>query len=126
MSDNIVIIGGGVAAVSAVKAIREIDSDINITIFQNEKYYPYYRIRLTKGLFDIHEAGKILIQKKEWYELNNIKLYLGSEVIGIDTIKSEIILDDGNRFGYNKLLLANGSKTLCHLLMVLIRKMFIQ
>ncbi len=110
LSNNIVIIGGGVAAVSAVKAIREIDSDINISIFQNEKYYPYYRIRLTKGLFDIHEAEKILIQKKEWYELNNVKLNLDKEVIGIDTINSEIILDDTSRISYNKLLLANGSK----------------
>lgn len=110
ISDNVVIIGGGIAAVNAVKAIREIDSDINISIFQNEKYYPYYRIKLTKGLFDSLEEEKIMLQKKDWYELNNVKLYLNSEVIGIDTIKSEIILNDGNRFGYNKLLLANGSK----------------
>ncbi|MBU3142957.1 NAD(P)/FAD-dependent oxidoreductase [Clostridium sp. CF012] len=110
MSDNIVIIGGGVAAVNAVKAIREIDRDINIFIFQNEKYYPYYRIKLTKGLLDNLEEEKIMLHKKDWYELNNVKLYLDIEVIGIDTVKSEIILYDGSRFGYNKLLFANGSK----------------
>ena len=110
MSDNIVIIGGGVAAVNAVKAIREIDSDINIFIFQNEKYYPYYRIKLTKGLLDNLEEEKIMLHKKDWYELNNVKLYLDIEVIGIDIIKSEIVLYDGSRFGYNKLLFANGSK----------------
>jgi len=108
--NNIVIIGGGVAAVSAVKAIREIDSDTKIFIFQNEKYYPYYRIKLTKGLLDNLEEDKILIQKKDWYELNNVVLNLDSEVVGIDAIKDEIILADGNRFGYTKLLLANGSK----------------
>ncbi len=110
MSNNIVIIGGGVAAISAVKAIRETDSNINILIFQNEKYYPYYRIKLTKGLFDNLEEEKIMLQKKDWYEHNNVKLYLSSEVIGIDIIKSEIFLQDGNRFCYTKLLLANGSK----------------
>lgn len=110
MSDNIVIIGGGVAAVNAVKAIREIDSDVNISVFQNEKYYPYYRIKLTKGLFENLEAEKIMLQKKDWYELNNVKINLGNEVIGIDIKNSEIILEDGNRFGYNKLLMANGSK----------------
>ena len=110
LSDNIVIIGGGVAAINAVKAIRETDNEINIFIFQNEKYYPYYRLKLTKGLLDGLEAEKIMLQKKDWYELNNVKLFLDKEVIGIDTIKSEIILDDTSRFGYNKLLLANGSK----------------
>ncbi|MGV8981226.1 NAD(P)/FAD-dependent oxidoreductase [Clostridium sp.] len=109
-SDNIVIIGGGVTAVNAVKAIREIDSDTNIFIFQDEKYYPYYRIKLTKGLFDNLEEEKIMLQKKDWYELNNVKLYLNNKVVGIDTIKSEIILHDGSRFGYNKLLMANGSR----------------
>ncbi|HEY8889504.1 MAG TPA: FAD-dependent oxidoreductase [Clostridium sp.] len=110
LSNNIVIIGGGVAAISAIKAIRETDIDTNIFIFQNERYYPYYRIKLTKGLLDSLEEEKIMLQKKDWYELNNVKLFLNKEVIGIDTTKSEIILDDGNRFGYNKLLLANGSK----------------
>ncbi|MGH4050748.1 MAG: NAD(P)/FAD-dependent oxidoreductase [Clostridium sp.] len=110
MNNNIVILGGGAAAISAVKAIREIDSDINIFIFQNEKYFPYYRIKLTKGLFNILDEKKIMLQKRDWYDLNNVKLCLGSEVIEIDIIKSEISLQDGNKFGYNKLLLANGSK----------------
>jgi nitrite reductase (NADH) large subunit len=55
------------------------------------------------------EEDKILLQKKEWYKLNNVNLYLNKEVIGIDTDKSEVIIDDGSRFGYDKLLLANGS-----------------
>jgi nitrite reductase (NADH) large subunit len=109
MSNNIVIIGGGIAAVSAVKAIREIDDKVNIYLFQNEKHYPYYRLKLTKSLFDNLEGDKILIQKREWYESNNVNLYLDKEVVGIDNEKCEVIINDGTRFGYDKLLLANGS-----------------
>lgn len=110
LSGNIVIIGGGVAAITAIKAIREIDKDVNVLVFQNEKYYPYYRIKLTKGLLDNLDAEKIMLHKKDWYQLNNVQLFLDKQVTCIDTIKSEIVLEDGERFSYNKLLIANGSK----------------
>jgi nitrite reductase (NADH) large subunit len=109
LSNNVVIIGGGVAAISAIKAIREIDSETSIYVFQNERIYPYYRIRLTKGLFDNLEENKILLQKKEWYELNNVNLYLDKEVVTVDTVNHRIIIDDGSSVSYDKLLLANGS-----------------
>lgn len=109
MSNRVIIIGGGIAAINAIKAIREVDSEIDIYLFQNEKFYPYNRIRLTKSLFDNLEEEKILLQKKEWYRLNKVNLYLNKNVIEIDTNKEEVILDDGSRFSYDKLLLANGS-----------------
>lgn len=109
LSKNVVIIGGGIAAINAVKAIRELDSETNIHIFQNEKIHPYYRIRLTKGLFDNLEEDKILLQKKEWYESNNVKLHLNKEVAAVDTVNSKVTINDGSSLGYDKLLLANGS-----------------
>jgi nitrite reductase (NADH) large subunit len=109
VSNKVIIIGGGVAAVNAIKAIRELDSEAEINVFQNEKFYPYYRIKLTKNLFDIHTEDKILLQKKEWYDLNNVSLHLGEEVVDIDIYKQEITLSSGSRFSYDKLLLANGS-----------------
>lgn len=109
MSNKIIIIGGGVAAVNAIKAIREIDSEAEINVFQNEKIYPYYRIKLTKNLFDNLVEDKIAIQKKEWYGLNNINLQLGVEVIDINTDIQEISLDNGMSFSYDKLLIANGA-----------------
>lgn len=109
MSNKVIIIGGGVASVNAIKAIREIDSEAEINVFQNENIYPYYRIKLTKNLFDDLEEDKIVIQKKEWYDINNVNLHLGQEVVDIDIYKQEIVLEGGNRFSYDKLLLANGS-----------------
>ena len=81
LNKNIVIIGGGIAAVSAIKAIREVNKEINIYVFQNEKSYPYYRIKLTKGLFDNIEENKFLLQKREWYDSNKVNLYLDKEVL---------------------------------------------
>ena len=67
MADRIIIVGGGVAAVSAIKSIREIDENSEIYLFSNERFYPYYRLRLTKGLFENTVEEKLLLKKIDWY-----------------------------------------------------------
>ena len=109
MNNKIVIIGGGIAAVNAIKSIREHDTESEINLIQNESFYPYYRIRLTKIIFDTVDINQIILQKKEWYEQNNIKLYIGKEVVNVDVQAQQITLDDGTNLDYNTLLLANGS-----------------
>ncbi|GFP76428.1 NAD(P)/FAD-dependent oxidoreductase [Clostridium fungisolvens] len=110
MAEKIVIVGGGIAAVNAIKAIREIDNKSEIHLFGNEWYYPYHRIRLTKGLFESMMEEKIRIQKIDWYEANNVSVYLGTEVIGVNIAESKIILKDNISFDYTKLLLASGAR----------------
>jgi nitrite reductase (NADH) large subunit len=43
MAKRIVIVGGGIAAITAIKAIREIDLDSEIYLIGEEKFYPYIR-----------------------------------------------------------------------------------
>jgi nitrite reductase (NADH) large subunit len=102
-------VGGGVAAINAIKSIREYDSKADILVFQNENYYPYYRIRLTKSLFENLDIDKILLQKKEWYASNNVQLHLGVEISAVDVRNNQITLADGRTFDYDQLLLANGA-----------------
>lgn len=109
MAQNIVIIGGGVAAINAIKAIREIDSNVNIHLVEDETIYPYYRTRLTKSLYENLDADNIALQKKNWYDDNHVTLHLGAEVVHVDTYSNSIKLDNGNSIVYSKLLLANGA-----------------
>ncbi|HEX9025420.1 MAG TPA: FAD-dependent oxidoreductase [Clostridium sp.] len=109
MEEEIVIVGSGIAAISAVKKIHEINPQSKITIFGEEKFYPYYRIKISKGLLGNLEEEKLLVQKKQWYTENNIKLYLDKKVVGLDPKKKEITLTDGTRISYSKLLMANGA-----------------
>jgi len=104
-----VIIGGGIAGISAIKAIREVDGDVEISMFSNENFYPYNRLRLTKGLFGNLEEDNILLQKKQWYETNKVKLNINKGVTGINIEDQEVLLNDGSKSKYNKLLLACGS-----------------
>lgn len=109
MTESIVIVGNGIAAISAIKSIREIDKASKIHLIGEERFYPYNRVRLSKGLLSGLEENKILLQKKEWYKENDVILYLDKKVISVDTNKKVIGLSDGNIIDYTKLLLANGS-----------------
>lgn len=99
-----VIVGGGMTADAAVSGIREYDQSGRIALFSEEKYTPYNRPLLTKGLW----TGKPLdsIWRKTTHE--KVSFYLEKKVTAIDVQKKEISTADGESFGFGKLLLATG------------------
>ncbi|MEK6266800.1 MAG: FAD-dependent oxidoreductase [Clostridium sp.] len=109
MAKRIVIVGTGIASVTAIKAIRERDFDSEIYLIGQEKFYPYNRIRLSKGIFDSLDENSILLQKKEWYEQNKVKIFINTKVVKINTESLELILCDENKVKYDKLLITTGS-----------------
>ena len=112
MQDKIIIIGNGIAAISAIKAIRETDLESEIHLFGEEIFYPYSRIRLSKGLLSTLQEDKILLQKKEWYDDNKVNLYLGTKVLSIDVDKKIVKLFDDSLISYTKILIATGSSNM--------------
>ena len=109
MPDKVIVIGNGIAALTAIKSIREVDQGSEIHLFGEEVFYPYNRVRLSKGLLSTLQEDKILLQKKEWYDDNNINLYIGTKVVSIDTDKKVVKLFDDSLISYTRLLIASGS-----------------
>lgn len=111
MSNHVkyLIIGNGIAGLSAAKAIRNNDKEGNITIVSNEPYLSYYRLKLTRELANYEEDEKIFVNDEGWYEKNNIQVILDESVEKIQDSNNKIILEDGNSITYKKLLIATGS-----------------
>lgn len=109
MAKKIVIVGNGPVGVTAIKSIRAVDQESEIHLFGEESFYPYNRVRLSKGLLTTLVEDKILLQKKEWYDGNNINLYLDSKILSIDIDNKMIHLSDNTPFSYDKLLISTGS-----------------
>ncbi|HHW01744.1 MAG TPA: NAD(P)/FAD-dependent oxidoreductase [Thermoanaerobacterales bacterium] len=107
--DPIVIVGNGVAAVSAVEAFREHDKNTRIIIVSAEPYHAYYRMRLSHLLGEDPEVEKLLIHDPVWYEENGIQVLLGRRAVSIDVVSKSLKLDDGKVLTFSKLLLAQGS-----------------
>ncbi|MFW6021903.1 MAG: NAD(P)/FAD-dependent oxidoreductase [Halanaerobiaceae bacterium] len=104
-----VIIGAGVAGVSAVREIvKKRKSEDEITIITDESYPFYYRPRLIECLSGEVSVNDIIIHDENWFEENDVELKLSETVQEIDPVKKIIITDKG-QYSYNKLLIANGA-----------------
>lgn len=105
-----VVLGGGAAGFYAASAIRERDKTGSIVMISNEPYRPYNRPMLTKSIMAELDGEQIAIEEEKWYEENNIHLLLGKQVEAIDTKNKEVLLEEGMRLSYTKLLYALGSE----------------
>jgi len=107
---ELVVIGNGMAGVSAVEEILRLNPDrYNITIFGKEKLPNYNRVLLGDILTEKKSLKDITLNDFEWYRENRIKLYTGVGVKEISRGRRTVIADDGTEVKYDKLLLATGS-----------------
>lgn len=106
------VIGSGVAGISAVKEINRVkDKDIDITVISKEEDPFYYRPRLIECLSGDISVEDIIINDREWFKKNDIELLLGKEVIDVNFNEKYVVTDDNQEFSYDKLLLAQGASS---------------
>ena len=106
------ILGGGIAALSAAKAIRENDPAGLIVMLSNEADLPYARPMLTKMLLKSATGADLAIETAAWYDApgRDIITLNGRTVSAIDTEKKTVTLADGLVFSYDKLVYALGAR----------------
>ena len=76
MADKIIIIGGGIAGLSAAQAARETDSEARIHLICGEKKLPYYRPRICE-IFSGLDPDKLLVRNHQWFIDMNIEVVNG-------------------------------------------------
>lgn len=105
---NYLIVGAGIAGVTAAKEIRKHDKEGSILLLGNEKVRPYFRIQLTAILGD--DAPEIpYLDKEGWEEKLALDVKPGAEVVSVDFDAMTVTLADGEKIQGEKILLANGS-----------------
>ncbi len=107
---NIVIVGNNAAGTSAADAIRKRNKDATIRIISAENTLAYYRPMLSDYLSDSHDENMFYLHDADWYLDNDIALSLGKTVESIDSDNKQVVIDDGSKITYDKLILANGSR----------------
>jgi len=103
-----VIIGNGVAGVTAAKALAEGGTGAEVEVYAREAYHYYPRPRLQEFLAGQMEIEDVYFRRPAWYEERGIAVHLGTEVREIDAAGRRIILVGGERVAYDRLLLATG------------------
>ncbi|GLS34689.1 pyridine nucleotide-disulfide oxidoreductase [Mesorhizobium tianshanense] len=109
--EKIVIVGGGAAGFAAAEKLRREHYQGSIVMFSNDEAPPVDRPNLSKDYL----AGKapedwIPLRTEGFYSKNDIDLRLNANVASIDARSGEVVLADGARIPYDRLLLATGAE----------------
>jgi len=98
------IVGGGMAADAAARAIHERDPQGSLAIFGRELDPPYTRPNLSKGLWKGKSVEKIFRHTQD----TGAQLHLGRIITELDLDDKKVRDDEGNWHGFDKLLIATG------------------
>jgi 3-phenylpropionate/trans-cinnamate dioxygenase ferredoxin reductase component len=101
---NYLIIGGGLAADSAVRGIRELDQHGSILVVSDDDYPPYDRPPLSKGLW----KGTAVDTIWRHTELADAELRVSARIVALNRSCRTATDAEGKVVSYGKLLLATG------------------
>ncbi len=89
------IIGGGVAGVTAAETIRANDLNGTIAIVSDEPYLLYSRVMLSKPNFFLGKVpfDQVWLKGEQWYKEKNITFLGGKTVNSLDTANKKVTLD---------------------------------
>jgi 3-phenylpropionate/trans-cinnamate dioxygenase ferredoxin reductase component len=105
-----VIVGGGLAGAKAAETLRDEGFEGRVVLIGEEEVRPYERPPLSKDrLRGEGEEDAIFVHGEDFYETKSIELRTGTRAARLDVGASEVELEDGERIGFDKLLLATGS-----------------
>jgi NADH dehydrogenase FAD-containing subunit len=108
---HVVLVGGGHAAAAFVNSVRRAGYQGRVTLISDEPVPPYHRPPLSKKyIANALPVEQILIRAPAWYEEQQVTLRLGNRVAQIDRAARCVVLDGGERIGYDRLVLLTGAR----------------
>lgn len=104
-----VIVGGSIAAASAIKSIRANDSEGSLTVVSQEK--PFYYRPMIPLIVDGSISETDITFSDDFIGTLGIEV-VSDQAVSLAPGKKELMLASGNKLKYEKLLIATGSRPL--------------
>lgn len=105
-----VIIGGSIAAVAAIEGIRSKDREGSLLVIGEEDHVAYGRPLISYYLLGETDLPRMDYRPGDFYEKNGVTLRLGVRATAIHPEEKTVELAGGEKIGYEKLLVATGSR----------------
>ncbi len=105
---KVVILGAGIAGLTAAEEARRQAPEVEITLVSRERVLPYYRLNLTRFLAGEVAEEDLFIQHQDWFDAQKIE-YITGEAQEIDCAARKVTLRDNSQLDYDRLILTNGA-----------------
>ena len=111
MKTNFAIIGNGCAAIQAVETLRQVDKTSSIAVFSDSDTLPYNPMLLSYYLSGKVTEKQFRLVEEDFYQKNGVDWIAGSGVKRLFAREKYLLLDNGERWDFDQVLIASGSSS---------------
>ncbi len=108
---RVVIIGNGIAGVTAADHIRRRHPHCEIHLIGRERYHLYNRMGITRLIYGRSAMQGLMLLPEQWYDDFNITSWLNTQVSQVDLETQSVTLGTGEILPYDRLILTTGSQS---------------
>lgn len=105
-----VVLGASAAGVNAIRELRKLDKESEIILISKDETI-YSRCILHHYLSDIRTLSELNFAEHDFEELYKVTWIKGKACVRVNAEDKEVVLEDGEKVGYDKMLIATGSHT---------------
>jgi NADPH-dependent 2,4-dienoyl-CoA reductase/sulfur reductase-like enzyme/ferredoxin len=109
---TVVVIGNGIAGVTAADYVRRQHPGCAIHLIGREKHHLYNRMAITRLIYGRSAMSGLYLQPDAWYDERTITCWLNTQVTRIERDAREVTLATGEKLPYDRLILTSGSASL--------------
>jgi NADPH-dependent 2,4-dienoyl-CoA reductase/sulfur reductase-like enzyme/ferredoxin len=107
---RVVIVGNGIAGVTAAEEVRRLHPDCRIDLVTRDRQAAYNRMAVASLLTRRSGMQGLYLKSDAWYADHRITCWLNTRATGLDTTRQIVTLATGDTLGYDRLIIATGSQ----------------
>ena len=108
---SVVVIGNGIAGVTAADFTRRGHPDCEIHLVGAESHVLYNRMGISRLVYGRSAMQGLFLLAEQWYDEHNITAWLNTVATRIDLRAQQVFLGTGEVLSYDRLVLAMGSSS---------------
>lgn len=108
---RVVVLGNGIAGVTAADHIRRRHPDCEIHLVGRENHHLYNRMGISRLIYGRSAMHGLYLLPEAWYDEYKITLWLNTRATNIDRAAHQVSLATGETLPYDRLVLAMGSRS---------------
>jgi nitrite reductase (NADH) large subunit len=108
---SVVVIGNGIAGVTAADFVRRGHPDCEVHLIGAESHLLYNRMGISRLVYGRSAMSGLYLLDEDWYTDNGITTWLNTLVNGIDLTNRRVRLGTGEQVVFDRLILAMGSSS---------------
>lgn len=106
---SVVVIGNGIAGVTAADFIRRGHPDCEIHVVGREPHALYNRMGISRLVYGRSAMQGLYLLPEQWYDEHHVTAWLNTRATRIDLRRQRVLLGTGEGLPYDRLILAMGA-----------------